>query len=63
MAVSQKFKHRITIVVVESLSHNRLFCDPLDGSLPGSSVCGIFQERILEWVSISFSRGSSQPRD
>ena len=32
-------------------------------SLPGSSVHGIFQARILEWVSISFSRGSSQPRD
>ena len=30
---------------------------------PGSSVCGIFQARILEWVAISFSRGSSQPRD
>ena len=32
-------------------------------SLPGSSVHGIFQARILEWVAISFSRGSSQPRD
>ena len=38
-------------------------CDPLDCSLPGSSVHGIFQARILEWVAISFSRGSSQPRD
>ena len=37
--------------------------DPMDCSLPGSSVHGIFQARILEWVSISFSRGSSQPRD
>ena len=33
------------------------------GLPPGSSVHGIFQERILEWVTISFSRGSSQPRD
>ena len=38
-------------------------CDPMDCSLPGSSVQGIFQARILEWVAISFSRGSSQPRD
>ena len=38
-------------------------CDPLDYSLPGSSVHGIFQARILEWVAISFSRESSWPRD
>ena len=38
-------------------------CDPVDCSPPGSSVHGIFQARILEWVAISFSRGSSQPRD
>ena len=35
----------------------------MDCSLPGSSVHGIFQARILDWVAISFSRGSSQPRD
>ena len=35
-------------------------CDPLDCSLPGSSVLGIFKARILEWVCISFSKGSSQ---
>ena len=35
----------------------------MDCSLPGSSVHGIFQARTLEWVAISFSRGSSQPRD
>ena len=34
-------------------------CDPVDCSLPGSSVHGIFQARIQEWVAISFSRGSS----
>ena len=45
------------------LSHVGLFCDPKDCSLPGSSVHGIFQARILEWVAILFSRGSSQPRD
>ena len=38
-------------------------CDPLDCSLPHSSIHGIFQARVLEWVAISFSRGSSQPRD
>ena len=38
-------------------------CDPLDCSPPGSSVHGILQARILEWVVISFSRGSFQPRD
>ena len=37
-------------------------CDPIDCSLPGSSVHGIFQAIVLEWVAISFSRGSSQPR-
>ena len=38
-------------------------CDPRDCSPPDSSVHGILQTRILEWVAISFSRGSSQPRD
>ena len=38
-------------------------CDPVDCTLPGSSVHGILQARILEWVAISFSRGSSRPRD
>ena len=38
-------------------------CNPMDCSLPGFSVHGILQARILEWVTISFSRGSSQPRD
>ena len=36
-------------------------CDPRDCSLPGSSVHGILQARILEWVTIPFSRGSSDP--
>ena len=38
-------------------------CDPMDCSLPVSSVLGIFQARVLEWIAISFSRESSQPRD
>ena len=38
-------------------------CDPMDYSLPGFSVLGILQARILEWVAMPCSRGSSQPRD
>ena len=38
-------------------------CNPMDCSPPGSSVHGILQARILEWVAISFYRGSSQSRD
>ena len=38
-------------------------CHPIDCSQPGSSVHGILQARILEWVAVPFSRGSSQPRD
>ena len=38
-------------------------CDPVDCSPPSSSVHGIFQARILEWVATSFFRGSSRPRD
>ena len=38
-------------------------CDPVDCSPPDSSVHGILQTRLLEWVTIPFSRGSSQPRD
>ena len=46
-------------------SHSVVFdlCNPMDCILPGSSIHGIFQARILEWVAISFFRGSSQPRD
>ena len=38
-------------------------CDPMDCSRPGSSIHGIFLVRILEWVAVSFSKGSSLPRD
>ena len=53
--------HMLNAVQIKTLSHEIL--DPMDCSLPGSSVLGIFQARILEWVAISFSRGSSWPRD
>ena len=49
-----------TILVVLSLV--RLFSDPMDRNLPGSSVHGIFQTRIPELVAISYSRKSSQPQ-
>ena len=48
---------------VQSFSRVWLFCDSMDCSLPGSSVHGILQAIILEWVAISFSRGSSRPRN
>ena len=43
--------------------HIQLFWDPMDCSPPGSSVHEILQARILEWVAILFSRGSTRPRD
>ena len=46
----------------ESVSHVLLW-DPRDGSLPGFSVHGILQARILAWVAISFSRGCFRPKD
>ena len=49
-------------VKVKSLSHVRL-CNRMDCTLSGSSVHGIFQARVLEWIAISFSRGSSRPRN
>ena len=45
-----------------SVRHVQL-CDPMDCSPPGCSIHGILQSRILEWVTISFTRGSSWPRD
>ena len=51
------------VVVVVSCQVVSDSCDPMDCSLPGSSANGILQARILEWVAISFSKGSSQPRN
>ena len=50
-------------VAAKSLQSCPTLCDPMDCSPPGFSVHGILQARILKWVAISFSRGSSQPRD
>ena len=52
--------HELT---VQSLSRVQLFHDPLDLRLPGSSIHGISQARILKWVAMCFSRGSPHPRD
>ena len=43
-------------------NHDQIFCGHMDYSLPGSSLYGILQARILEWVAISFSRRSSWPK-
>ena len=56
------FKKNV-VVVLQSLSCVRHICYPVDCSLPGSSVHGISQARILEQVAISYSRGSFQLRD
>ena len=50
----------VKVLVTQSC---QTLCDPVDYSPLGSSVHGILQLRILEWVAIPFSRGSSQPRD
>ena len=60
---SQKDKYCVIPLVASLLSRVWLFCDPMDYNLPGFSVHGIHQARILEWVAISFSRGSSWSRD
>ena len=49
---------KVKVLVTQSCP---TLCNPVDCSLPGSSVCEILQARILEWVAISFSRGSSGP--
>ena len=64
VAESDTTEHACTINMTMLVTHHvQLFCDPMDCSPPGSSVHGILQERILEWVAISSSRGPSQPRD
>ena len=53
----------LSIIVCVCAESCPAFCNPADCSLLGSSVHGIFQARILDWVAISYSRISSQPRD
>ena len=53
----------LCVCMLSHFSCVQLFVDPVDDSLPGSSVHGILQARILEWVAMPYSKGSSQPRD
>ena len=56
--------HCYFIHVLSELSQScPTLCDPMDCSLSGSSVHGIFPARVLEWIAISFSRGPSRPRN
>ena len=59
LAVVSRFP-KVKVLVAQSCP---TLCDPMDCSLPGSSAHGVLQARILDWVAIPFSRGSSQPRD
>ena len=52
-----------TTTTTKSLQSCLTLCNPIDSSPLGSSIHGVFQARILEWAAISFSRGSSWPRD
>jgi len=63
--MSRKPKHALSIHESESevAQSCPTLCDPMDCSLPGSSIHGILQARVLEGVAISFSGGSSRPRD
>ena len=58
-----KSNNNVHVYVLKSLQSCPALCHPMGCSLLGSSVHGILQARILEWVSIPFFRGSSQPRD
>ena len=55
-------KRYVKVKEIEVAQSCPTLCDPMDCSLLGSSVYGIFQARILEWVAMPFSRGSSWPR-
>ena len=55
--------HHSLMYVCAHVQLGLTLCNPMDCSPPGPSVHGISQARILEWVAISFSRGSSRPRD
>ena len=57
---SQNHLGSLCVLVMQSCP---ALCDPMDCSLPGSSVHGIFQARILEWLAMPSSRGSSRPSD
>ena len=53
----------MNIPVMQGSVLSPTLCSPMDCSLPASSVCGILQARILEWVAMPLSKGASQSRD
>ena len=57
------FWHFVSTVLCSVAQSCPALCGPMDCSPPGSSVHGVSQARILEWVAVSYSRGSSRPRD
>ena len=57
------WQYNLVIKWSEVAQSRPTLCNPMDCSLPGSLVQGIFQARVLEWVAIAFSRRSSRPRD
>ena len=59
----KKLRSHTTVCLLKSLQSCTILCDPLDCNLPGFSVHGVLPARILEWVAMPFSRGSSWPRD
>ena len=71
LAIVTKLHSKLSLIQRQSADHIplliksciQLFCNPMNCSPPSSSVHGIIQAGILEWVAIPFSRGSYQPRD
>ena len=61
--ISSLSSHSLFIIVCVLVTQSCSLCDPMNCSPPGSSVHRILQARILEWVAISSTRGSSRPRD
>ena len=59
----EQYHNLAVLCCAKSLQSCPTLCDPMDLSLPGSSVHGLLQASILEWVAMPSSRGSSQPRD
>ena len=61
--LNQSICHFHYIIISEFDQLCLTLCDPMDCSLPGSSIHGIFQASVLKWAAISFSKGSSQSRE
>ena len=56
MFILNNINYTYAAAATKSLQSCPTLCDPIDGSPPGSSIPGILQARILEWVAISFSK-------